>query len=71
MELLRLLDRRRRVVGQEGRDLHRDEAVLAVRLLVDGPEQVGGALQVLEREREEDLLGLDALLGELGDLLVV
>jgi hypothetical protein len=33
------------------------------------PEQVGGAPQVLEREGEEDLLGLDVLLGELGDLV--
>ena len=39
--------------------------------VVDRPEQVGGARQVVDREREEELLAGAAAARELGDLLVV
>ena len=55
-QLERLLDRRRGVVGEVRGALERDEAVAAAARLVGGPQQVGGAADVLERELEEQLL---------------
>ena len=56
VEPLRLGGRRRRVVGDQRRDLERDEAVDAVRALERRPEQVRGAAQVVDRELEERVL---------------
>ena len=44
------------VVRELGIDLERDEPVDAVRPLPDGPQEIARALDVLDREREEDLL---------------
>ena len=55
-ELERLLDRRRGVVGEVGRALERDEAVAPAAGVVGRAQQVGGAADVVEREREEELL---------------
>ena len=45
------------VVCQVGADLQADVAVAALRLLVERQEQVGGSLDVLDRQGEEDLFG--------------
>ena len=67
----RLLHRALGVVGQARRDLERDEAVGAARLVVDAAQHVGGLLDVLDGDRPVDLARGLALLGELLDLLVV
>ncbi len=79
VQRLGLLDRRRRVVGDQRRDLERDEAVDAGGAAVDVGEEVGGVAQVGERQLEEDplvVVGADSLARcrlrrQLGDLLVV
>ncbi len=69
VQLRRLRDRRRGVVGELRRDLERAEAVDAGGALVDRREEVGGVAQVGDRQREEDVL--DRARAEFGDLLVV
>src|SRR5213076_2472788 len=54
-----------------GGDLERDPAVDTVRRLVDGPEEIGGAGQILERELEEELLAGEPRRGLLADGRVV
>ena len=51
-----LLDGGRGVVGEVGRALEGDEPVAPGARVVDGPQQVGGPADVLERELEEQLL---------------
>ena len=53
---LRLLERVLPLVGEIRIDLDRDEAVDAVGALPHRQQQIAGALDVLDREREEDLL---------------
>ena len=60
-------DGARRVVGEQGRDLQGDPAVDAVRRVVDGPEEVGGLRQILDRQLEEQLLARLARLHLLPD----
>jgi hypothetical protein len=66
-----LLDRCLSVVGEERRDLERHPAVHPVGLLVDLTEHPGGACDVGQRQLEEELLTIQSLLAQLGDLLVV
>ena len=67
---LRLLERRVPLVREIGIDLDRDEAVDAVGPLPHRPQEIAGALDVLDREREEDLLRVVGAL-ELGAKLLV
>ena len=69
--LARRLERRLGVVGEERRHLHRDPAVGAARALMDGPEQIGGAAQILEREFHEQRFALEARAGLLPDAGVI
>ncbi len=62
---------RGRIVGQERRDLERDEPVDAVGPVEGRPEQVGRPTQVVQRQVEEDLLRLCAARGKSPNLLVV
>ena len=55
-ESIACVDRRLGVVGEVGGAFEGDEPVAAVALVVGGAQQVGGAADVLEREREEQLL---------------
>ena len=55
-EIERLLDGGVSVVGKVGRALERHETVAPTAGLIDGTQQVGGAADVLERDREEPLL---------------
>ncbi len=48
-------DRARGARGDRRRDLDADEAVLALRLVVDGPEDVGRGLDVLDHQLPQDL----------------
>ena len=67
----RLLDRGRGVVGEVGRAFEGDEAVAPAARLVDRTQQVGGAADVVEREREEELLRVAHAGGDGGAELVV
>ncbi len=71
VQLRRLLDRRRGVIGEQRRDLQRDETVNAVGALVHGGEEVGGGAQVGDRELEEEILGRARRGAVTGDLLIV
>ena len=55
-ELLGLFDGPRGVVGEAGLDLDRDAAVDAVRGVVDGAEDVGGAGHVIRRDLEDGVV---------------
>ena len=55
-EVERLLDRGGGVVGEVRRALEGDEPVAAGARVVDRKQQVGGAADVVEGEREEQLL---------------
>jgi hypothetical protein len=59
------------VVDEQRRDLERDPAVDAAAAVVDRPEQVGGVGQVVDREREEQLLARAPGARQLADLIVV
>ena len=67
---LRLLERVLPLVGEIRIDLDRDEPVDAVGALPHRQQQIAGALDVLDREREEDLLRVVGAL-ELGSKLLV
>ena len=54
-EVERLGDRRLGVVGDVGRALERDEAVVAAAAFVGRPQDRGGTADVVERDREEQL----------------
>src|SRR5213078_1643762 len=71
VQLRGLLNRRVGVVRQQRRDLERDPAVDAVGAAVNVAEQIGGVAQVLEREREEQLLAGGALLEQALDRVLV
>ena len=71
MQVGDLGDGRLGVVGEQRRDLQRDPAVDAVGSLVDRLEHPRRIAQVGQRQLEEPLLGLQAPLVELDDLLVV
>jgi hypothetical protein len=71
VQILHLGDRLVGVVGDQRRHLERHPSVDAVGALVNRLEQLRGAPQVGQRELEEQLLGLEATLPQLGDLLVV
>jgi hypothetical protein len=66
-----LLVGRLALVGERRVDLQGHEAVDAVGALVDGLHQVASLLDVLDRQREEELLAVVRLLRGLGELLVV
>ena len=71
-QLERLLDGRRGVVGEVGRALERDEPVAPVAGVVGRAQQVGGTADVVEREREEELLRVAHARGDRrADLVVV
>jgi hypothetical protein len=69
--LARLLHRALRVERDVGIDLERDVAVVAVGLVVDRAQHVGGVLDVLDRDRLVDGAGVGPLVRQLLDLLVV
>ena len=60
-----------RVIGQQGRHFQRHPTVHAVGPVVDGPEQRGGAGDVLERQIEEKILARLAFAQLLADRGVV
>ena len=62
---------RRGVVGEVGRAFEGDEAVAPVAGVVGRAQQVGGAADVVEREREEELLRVAHAGGDGGAELVV
>ena len=67
----RLGERALGVVRERRLDLERDEAVRVVHLVPDGAQHVAGELHVEDRELVVDLARAQALLRELGHLLVV
>ncbi len=69
--LARLLERALRVVGEPRRDLERDVAVLAARLVVDGAQHVAGGLDVAHGHAAVDLAGAQALARQRLELGVV
>ena len=73
VQALGLLDRALGVVGEARVDLERDPAVAGVLadLVPLRAQDVAGAADVLDGEREEDLLGLGLVLEHLAQLLVV
>ena len=71
MKLLSLGDRVRRVMSEQGRDLHRHPTVGAIGPVVNRPEETSGLPQVLERKLEEECLALLALLHLLADGVIV
>jgi hypothetical protein len=68
---LRACDGPLSVEGQLRGDLQRHIAILVLRLLVDGHEDLAGVLDVAHRDTAEDLLRVICPFGELLELLVV
>ena len=56
MQILRLAQRRLRVVGEQRRDFERDPAIDAGSALVNRTKQIRGPRDVLQRDLEEQLL---------------
>ena len=73
VQALGLVDRRLRVVREPRVHLERDPAVACVvaGLVPDGAEDVARAADVLDGQREEDLLRLALFLQDLAELVVV
>ena len=70
-EVARLRERGVGVVREAGLDLERHEAVGAAGLVPDRAQDVAGELDVGDRDLLVDLLRVEALAGQLADLLVV
>jgi hypothetical protein len=68
VEVRRLLDRGRRVVGQARVDLDRDVAVATACPVPDGSEKIAGGGDITHRQLQEDAPGIRIAAG---DLLVV
>ena len=59
------------VARGEGRDFDRDESVAALGRVIERPEEIGGVLDIADRHRLEDCVGVEVALEQPDDLLVI